>query len=103
MKGCVISSVIGDGDWVVAINYAFANKIAVNPDATTYDANAINFVPSQDDDYINSVKELIKSQKTGYTVPLDEVIDGKRTGKRLTIKLMVQLHGHLVIRWHLML
>jgi hypothetical protein len=55
--------VIGDGDWVVAINYAFANKIAVNPDATTYDANAINFVPSQDDDYINSVKELIKSQK----------------------------------------
>jgi hypothetical protein len=34
---------------------------------------------------------------------LDEVIDGKRTGKRLTIKLMVQLHGHLVIRWHLML
>jgi hypothetical protein len=46
--------VIGD-DWVVAINYAFANKIAVNPDATTYDAN-INFVPSQDDDYINSVK-----------------------------------------------
>jgi hypothetical protein len=54
--------VIGDGDWVVAINYAFANKIAVNPDATTYDAN-INFVPSQDDDYINSVKELIKSQK----------------------------------------
>jgi hypothetical protein len=60
----------------------FANKIAVNPDATTYDANAINFVPSQDDDYINSVKELIKSQKTGYTVPLDEVIDGKRTGKK---------------------
>jgi hypothetical protein len=55
-----------------------------------HDANAINFVPSQDDDYINSVKELIKSQKTGYTVPLDEVIDGKRTGKRLTIKLMVQ-------------
>jgi hypothetical protein len=27
---------------------------------------------------------------------LDEVIDGKRTGKRLTIKLMVQLHGHLM-------
>jgi hypothetical protein len=91
--------VIGDGDWVVAINYAFANKIAVNPDATTY-ANTIN-LPSQDDDYINSVKELIKSQKTGYTVPLDEVID-ERTGKKIN-QLMVQLHGHLVIRWHLML
>jgi outer membrane protein OmpA-like peptidoglycan-associated protein len=87
MKGCVISSVIGDGDWVVACNYAAANKIAINPDPTTYDANAINFVPSQDDDYINSVKELIKSQKTGYTVPLKEVVDGKLTGKTVNRKI----------------
>ena len=87
MKGCVISSVIGDGDWVVACNYAAANKIPVNPDPTTWDANAINFVPSQDDDYINSVKELIKSQKTGYTVPLKEVKDGKLTGKTVNRKI----------------
>jgi outer membrane protein OmpA-like peptidoglycan-associated protein len=87
MKGCVISSVIGDGDWVVACNYAAANKIAINPDPTTWDANAINFVPSQDDDYINSVKELIKSQKTGYTVPLKEVKDGKLTGKTINHKI----------------
>ena len=87
MKGCVISSVIGDGDWVVACNYAAANKIPVNPDPTTYDANAINFVPSQDDDYINSVKELIKSQKTGYTVPLKEVVNGKLTGKTINHKI----------------
>ena len=87
MKGCVISSVIGDGDWVVACNYAAANKIAINPDPTTYDANAINFVPSQDDDYINSVKELIKSQKTGYTVPLKEVVNGKLTGKTVNHKI----------------
>jgi OOP family OmpA-OmpF porin len=87
MKGCVISSVIGDGDWVVACNYAAANKIAINPDPTTWDANAINFVPSQDDDYINSVKELIKSQKTGYTVPLKEVVNGKLTGKTINHKI----------------
>lgn len=87
MRGCVISSVIGDGDWVVAVNYAAANKIAVNPDPTTYDANAMNFVPSQDDDYINSVKELIKSQNTGFTVPLKEVVDGKLTGKTLNRKI----------------
>jgi outer membrane protein OmpA-like peptidoglycan-associated protein len=87
MKGCVISSVIGDGDWVVACNYAAANKIAINPDPKTYDPNAINFVPSQDDDYINSVKELIKSQKTGYTVPLKEVVDGKLTGKTVNHKI----------------
>lgn len=87
MKGCVISSVIGDGDWVVACNYAFANKIPVNPDPTTYDANAINFVPSENDDYINSVKELIKSQNSGYTVPLKEVVDGKLTGKTVNRKI----------------
>jgi OOP family OmpA-OmpF porin len=83
MKGALVSSVIGDGDWVVACNFAFANKIPVNPDPTTYDANALNFVPSQDDDYINSVKELIKSQKNGFKIPLDVVKDGKRTGEKI--------------------
>lgn len=83
MKGALVSSVIGDGDWVVACNFAFANKIKVNPDPTTYDAEALNFVPSQDDDYINSVKELIKSQKSGFKIPLDVVKDGKRTGEKI--------------------
>ncbi len=87
MRGAVVSSVIGDGDWVVAVNYASANKIPVNPDAATYDADALNFVASQDDDYINSVKELIKSQKTGYTVPLKEVKNGKLTGKTIDHKI----------------
>jgi OOP family OmpA-OmpF porin len=87
MRGCVISSVIGDGDWVIAVNYASINKIPVNPDPTTYDANAINFYPSENDDYINSVKELIKSQKSGFTVPLKEVVDGKLTGKTLNRKI----------------
>jgi outer membrane protein OmpA-like peptidoglycan-associated protein len=87
MKGAVISSVIGDGDWVVACNYAFANKIPVNPDPKTYDPNAINFVPSPNDDFIESVKDLIKSQTAGYTVPLKEVKDGKLTGKTVNRKI----------------
>ena len=87
MRGCVISSVIGDGDWVVACNYAFANKIPVNPDPKTYDPSAINFVPSPNDDYIESVKDLIKSQKSGYTIPLKEVKDGKLTGKTVNHKI----------------
>lgn len=87
MEGAVISSVVGDGDWVVAINYAFANKLRVNTDVTTYDAKAVNFVPSKDDDYVNSVKELIASEKSGYTVPLKEVVDGKLTGKTVNKKI----------------
>ena len=87
LRGAVISAVIGDGDWVVAVNYAFANKIDVNPDPTTYDANAINFVPAPNDDYIEAVKDLIKSQKTGYTIPLKEVKNGKLTGKTASHKI----------------
>lgn len=87
MRGALVSSVIGDGDWVVAVNYAFANQIPVNPDIKTYDPDALNFCPSENDDYINSVKELIKSQMTGFTVPLKEVKDGKMTGKTINKKI----------------
>jgi OmpA-OmpF porin, OOP family len=86
MKGSLISTVIGDGDWVVAVNYAFANNIKVNPDPSTYDAEAVNFLASANDDYVEASKELIKSQKEGWTVPLKEVKDGKLTGKTVNKK-----------------
>jgi outer membrane protein OmpA-like peptidoglycan-associated protein len=86
MKGALISAVIGDGDWVTAVNYAFANGLKVNPDPATYDPDAVNFLASANDDYIESAKELIKSQTTGWTVPLKEVKDGKLTGKSINKK-----------------
>jgi len=82
----LISTVIGDGDWVVAVNYAFANNIKVNPDPATYDAEAVNFIACANDDYIEASKDLIKSQKEGYTIPLKEVKDGKLTGKTINKK-----------------
>ena len=87
MKGALISTVLGDGDWVTALNYAFANGLKVNPDSNTYDSEAVNFYPSQDDDYIKSAEELIKSQKSGWTVPLKEVKNGKLTGKTINKKI----------------
>lgn len=87
MKGSLISCVIGDGDWVVALNWCFANNLPVNPSLTTYDPNAVNFFSSKDDDYINSAKELIASQTADFTVELDEVIDGKLTGKKVKKKI----------------
>ena len=86
MQGALISTVLGDGDWVTALNYAFANGLKVNPDVTTYDPEAVNFYPSQDDDYIKSAEELIKSQTSGWTVPLKEVKNGKLTGKTINKK-----------------
>lgn len=87
MKGAVISAVIGDGDWVLAVNYAFANGLHVNPDPSTYDAEAVNFVPAPNDDFIEAVKDLIKSQKTGYQVPLKVVSNGKLTGETVSKKI----------------
>lgn len=81
MIGSLISTVPGDGDWVVLLNFCFANSLPVNPDFNTYDPNAVNIYPSADDDYMNSARELIASQTNGFTVELKEVIDGKLTGK----------------------
>jgi outer membrane protein OmpA-like peptidoglycan-associated protein len=86
MKGALVSAVIGDGDWVTAVNYASANGIKINPDPSTYDAEAVNFLASANDDYIESAKELIKSQTQGWTVPLKEVKAGKLTGKTIDKK-----------------
>jgi len=83
MLGSLISTVPGDGDWVTTLNFAFANGLKVNPDFTTYDAEAVNFFPSKDDDYINSAKELIASQTEGFTVNLKVVKEGKLTGKTI--------------------
>lgn len=87
MKGSLISAVLGDGDWVTTVNYCFANGLKVNPDPTTYDAEAVNIYPSENDDYIKSAEELIKSQTTGWTVSLKEVSNGKLTGKTVNRKI----------------
>jgi outer membrane protein OmpA-like peptidoglycan-associated protein len=87
MKGAVISAVLGDGDWVTTVNYCFANGLKVNPDPTTYDADAVNIWPSENDDYIKSAEELIKSQTTGWSVSLKEVVNGKLTGKTVSKKI----------------
>lgn len=87
MKGAVISTVLGDGDWVTTVNYCFANGLKVNPDPSTYDADAVNIYPSENDDYIKSAEELIKSQTTNWTVSLKEVSNGKLTGKTVNRKI----------------
>ena len=87
MKGALVSAVLGDGDWVTTVNYCFANGLKVNPDPTTYDAEAVNIYPSENDDYMKSAEELIKSQTTGWTVTLKEVSNGKLTGKTVNRKI----------------
>lgn len=87
MLGSVIVTVPGDGDWVVALNFCFANNLKVNPDFTTYDPNAVNFMPAANDDYVESAKALIASQNNGLEIELKEVINGKLTGKKVKHKI----------------
>lgn len=87
MLGSLISTVPGDGDWVVALNYCFANNLKVNPDFTTYDAEAVNFFPAANDDYVEAAKVLISSQNSGFEVELKEVKNGKITGNKVKRKI----------------
>lgn len=81
LKSAVVSAVIGDGDWGILVRYAADNGIKVNPDPTTYDPNAINFVPAPEDDFMKAAEEVIANR----TVELKEKdANGKLTGKKVT-------------------
>lgn len=86
-KGAYISTVIGDGDWVVVVNWAALNGLKVNPDPNTYDPDAINFKSAKNDDFIESAKEFITSQKQGLEYELKVVKDGKPTGEVIKKKI----------------
>ncbi len=68
LKGALISAVIGDGDWALVVRYAADNGIKVNPDPTSYDPQAINFIPAPDDDFMKAAEEVI----SGRSVKLKE-------------------------------
>ena len=80
MKGCVIVGVIRDGDWNIALKYAGDNGIANNPDETTYDPNAINWINAAS--FTEAPQKLI----AGATEERDVVIEGKKTGEKRKIK-----------------
>lgn len=59
MKGAIISAVIGDGDWGVGVRFASGdNGIKINPDPTTYDPNAVNFIPAPDGDFLKAAQDI---------------------------------------------
>lgn len=84
MKGSVVSAVIGDGDWALHVRYAADNNIKVNPDPGTYDANAINFIPAPDDDFLKAADEVIAKRSVTLKVKDD---NGKLTGKTVDKKI----------------
>lgn len=79
MKGGTVVGVIMDGDWNIAMNYMAANGLKNNPDLTTYDPDAVNWIAAPDDDYIKAVTDVFVPNKCETR---RVVKNGKPTGEQ---------------------
>jgi OmpA-OmpF porin, OOP family len=73
-KGALIAAVLRDGDFNICLTWAQTNGIKVNPDATTWDPDAINFFGT------DSFTDADRAYITGFCEERPIVREGRRTG-----------------------
>ncbi|MES2300210.1 MAG: OmpA family protein [Pseudomonadota bacterium] len=78
-RGALIGAVLRDGDWNICMKYAADNKIPVNPDAKTYDPDAMNFVAVGS--FAESDEKLIAAANSGACEVRPVVSHGRYTGE----------------------
>ena len=77
--GKCVAGVLRDGDVNILLKWAGDNGIKVNPDETTYDADAINLIAAND--FLDAPNKYI----TGYTESRKIIAGGKTTGRDTTV------------------
>jgi OOP family OmpA-OmpF porin len=77
--GKCVAGVLRDGDVNILLKWAGDNGIKVNPDETTYDADAVNLIAASD--FLDAPNKYI----TGYTESRKIIRDGKTTGRDTTV------------------
>ncbi|MBC8110535.1 MAG: OmpA family protein [Verrucomicrobia bacterium] len=75
-KGGLTAAYLRDGDWNIVVKWCGDNNIRVNPDETTFDPDAMNFVAAND--YLDAAEKYI----SGYSEDREVVQNGKRMGKK---------------------
>jgi OOP family OmpA-OmpF porin len=75
MRGAVVAGVLRDGDWNIAQRFMGDNGLPNNPDETTWDPNAVNWVNTSS--YVEAAEKYVAN----YCEDRKVVRDGKATGE----------------------
>jgi outer membrane protein OmpA-like peptidoglycan-associated protein/ABC-type nitrate/sulfonate/bicarbonate transport system substrate-binding protein len=77
--GKTIACYLRDGDQNIALKWCADNGLKVNPDETTYDPQAVNFMSSSD--FLVAAEKYI----TGKPESRSKIVDGKDTGVKVDV------------------